>query len=108
MCGAAAARPNREGGEACVATRAPPPGAEPESLRGEQAGGSRAPRGLGSRVRSGAGETGGEGAAGVFASKGSSYFYGIAIAERSLGGRLGAPQGERQGAESEESAWILV
>lgn len=97
MCGAAAARPNREGGEACVATRAPPLGAEPESLRGEHAGGSRAPRGLGSRVRSGAGETVGEGAAGVFASAGSSYFSGGAIAERSLGGGWVPPKEKGRG-----------
>lgn len=59
-CCAAAAGPSREGGEACRGHEgASPDPAKRESLRGERAGGNRGPRGLGSRVRPGAG--GGDG-----------------------------------------------
>lgn len=95
-------------GEACRGHEAAssPGRTEQESLQGERAGGNRGPRGLGSRVRPGAGEQGGGGRGG------SVHFQGhqVLLGPRGRGPWRAAasPVPESRRAESERRAWILV
>lgn len=94
-CCAAASGPGREGGEACRGPEgASPDPATQELLRGARAGGHRGPRGLGSRVRPGAGGGDGGGRGGSIRVQGHQALLGP---ERGPWGRLGAQSGKGRG-----------